>query len=102
MTNVSETKNFVSSTLKCLCKVPCFCRIQFRYGSVWGPERGYTGNAAPQNEVSFDPGTFVDRISLWFGTVLDSVTLFSENGKFLVCEKYALNGIIFVVAGWWN
>ena len=81
--------------MKCTCKVPYFCRIQFRYGSVWGPERGYTGNAAPHNEVFFDSGTFVDRINLWFGTVLDSVTLYSENGKFLVCGKDVLNGIFF-------
>ena len=54
--------------------------IQFRYGSVWAPERGYTGNAPPHNEVFLDSGAFIDMISLWSGDILDLVTFFSDTG----------------------
>ena len=75
----------------CRFKIPYYCRIQFRYGSVWGPKRGYTGNVAPHNEVSLDSGTFIDRIELWSGTVLDSVTFYSENGKLCFYRSDTVN-----------
>ena len=59
-------------------------RIQFRYGSVWGPKRGYTGNDVTHKENSLNSGEFIDKITLWFGDILDSVTFYSKNGNIFV------------------
>ena len=71
-------------------RTPTF-RIQFCYGSVWGPEQGFTGNVAPQKEVSFESGTFIDRINLWCGAILDFVTFYSETG--MISNQLVFSGI---------
>ena len=58
-----------------------YCSIQFKYGSTWGPERGYTGGGILDNEMILQPGEFINRINMWSGDIVDVLTFYSDTGK---------------------
>ena len=56
-------------------------RIQFRYGAVWAPVRGYDGNDKDYLEYFLNPGEYIATVELYSGAILDIVTFYTQNGK---------------------
>ena len=61
--------------------------IKFRYATVWGPMSGYDGTEQDYVETLLKPGEYIVDIEIWYGSILDIVTFYSQNGNYFSFQR---------------
>ena len=51
-----------------------------RYGTLWAPVIGYSGDGTDYKEILLNPGEYIATIEYHAGNVLDKVQFYSQTG----------------------